>query len=195
MSDEKKSLAQHIDEQTDRLADAITRREDKAGVDKIIGVHPTTLIVDQVELHDRGPECPQPCGHSEHEIGPDGELVPPKSTAWTDDARDAGAKIAEDATAAVEHDHAGGGSELTGLELAPDRELTREERDALPSWVQVLRPGLSVTIGGWRTRIVLIDPWRNMLMLHVGEPTNSAVKRERKEHAKALVLSHKKRRK
>jgi hypothetical protein len=113
----------------------------------------------------------------------DAILESEKSTAWTDAQRDAHVKIAE----GIEAEGKGGpGSEITGLELDPGRELTPEERKALPPWAEQLRPGRGVAIDGWVTRIVLIDPARSMLLLFVEGPsqgTTKKVKAAMKKHA------------
>ena len=66
--------------------------------------------------------------------------------------------------------------ELTGLDIDPGRELTPEERAAFPPWVETFRPGRAMTFGGWLVRVVLIDPTRGMLMVHVEGQTKSARK-------------------
>lgn len=100
--------------------------------------------------------------------------APEKRSAWTDAQREDHVKIAE----GIEAQGKGGpGPEITGLELDPGRDLTPEERKALPPWAEQLRPGRGVAIDGWNTRIVLIDPVRSMVLLFVEGPTQEARKR------------------
>jgi hypothetical protein len=89
-----------------------------------------------------------------------------KASAWSDADR---AKTVTTATA---------DPELTGQDIEPGRALTPEERAALPPWAEVLRPGRAIIAAGWVTRVMLIDPSRDMLMLHVEGQTQSAEKRQ-----------------
>lgn len=66
--------------------------------------------------------------------------------------------------------------ELTGLDIAPGVPLTPEQVAALPPWVPVLRPGRVIIANGWVTRVVLVDPSRGFVMLHVEGPTQSKLK-------------------
>lgn len=87
---------------------------------------------------------------------------------WTDAERDRDAKLAA----------SGGddGPELTGLELEPGRELTEDERKTLPPWADTFRPGRAIVAAGWVTRVVLIDPSKDMLLVHIEGMTRSAEK-------------------
>lgn len=104
------------------------------------------------------------CDHSSHE----------KTSAWSDEDRK---KTVTTATA---------DPELTGQDIEPGRPLTDEERAALPPWAEAFRPGRAIIAGGWVLRVVLIDPSRDMLLLHLDGQTHSAEKRERLAKVRAL---------